>query len=131
MSKCPSCPIAGDGPCIAEKPGWAFACGLAKDGTDADRAFVVNRSAIDSGTFVALPSRQLARLEPEPARPLIPMRDSIRATRLGSHRCFYATPPECGCSAPQCHHLGRLVGLADCVACLGPTTRTETVANVG
>lgn len=53
MSRCPSCPVAGA--CVAEKPGWSFACRLAA-GTDAERAFVVNRSAIDAGTFVVPPS---------------------------------------------------------------------------
>lgn len=116
MSKCKSCPIAGEASCIAEKPGWSFACKLARSGTAADRAFVVNRSAIDAGTFVVPPSRPAPVIQD--ARPTIPLRDSIRATRLGFLQCFYAAAPECGCSAPHCHNLGRLVGLADCVACL-------------
>jgi len=126
MSKCRHCPTRA-GACVAERPGWSFACKLAANGTKADRAFIVNRSAIDAGTFVAPPSRPA----PEPPRPKIPLADSIRAARLGLHRCPYASPADCGCSAPHCHHLGRLAGLADCAACLGPAKKKpETDAHV-
>jgi hypothetical protein len=42
MSKCQSCPIAGG--CIAERPGYSFACKFA-DGTESEKLWLVNRSA--------------------------------------------------------------------------------------
>lgn len=47
-----------------------------------------------------------------------PLAASIRAAKLGFRRCLYATSEGCGCSGTHCHHLRRVVGLADCIECL-------------
>jgi hypothetical protein len=128
MSKCPHCPVQ-DGPCIAEKPGWSFACAKAESGTAADRAFIVNRSAIDAGTFVFKPPPP-TRDGPSP-QASISLAESLNATRVGFNQCWFSTRADaCGCSGVQCHLKGRVVGLADCVACLGPIVQSETPAHV-
>jgi hypothetical protein len=62
---------------------------------------------------------QPASLPSTDPAPLIPLRDSIRAARLGYRACLYSSHEGCGCSGPHCHHLGRLVSLTDCARCLG------------
>jgi hypothetical protein len=61
---------------------------------------------------------QPAPLPPTDPAPLIPLADSIRAARLGYRACLYSSYEGCGCSGTHCYHLGRVVGLADCVECL-------------
>ena len=53
-----------------------------------------------------------------PPTPLVPLGNSIRAAQLGFRRCLYSTHEGCGCSGTHCYHLGRVVGLADCISCL-------------
>lgn len=124
MSKCINCPVAG--PCVAEGPGWSFACGLAT-GSDAERAFIVNRSAIEAGTFVSPPSTVPA--PPRAADAPAPPRDWSGwrlATRLGSLDCFYASKDlDCGCNGFRCHALGRLATAADCLECLSPKPKSQ------
>lgn len=115
MSKCDSCPVVGA--CIAETPGWSFACKLAA-GDDAERAFVVNRSAIDAGTLIVPPTTDVRPIEDaaesEPPRDWSGWR---RATRLGGLNCFYATRAP-GCACVQCHAFDRRVTTQDCLECL-------------
>lgn len=123
MSKCETCPVAG--PCVAEGPGWSFACKLA-GGTAAERAFVVNRSAIDADAFVH-PSTTPALAPPRPEAAPPPPRDWSGwrlAIRLGSLNCFYATEePGCPCNGFRCHALGRVATAADCLECLSPKSK--------
>jgi hypothetical protein len=51
--KCPNCPIAG--PCMSERPGYEFACKFA-EGTDAERLWLVSRSARLEGEPIEYPS---------------------------------------------------------------------------
>lgn len=110
MSKCIKCPVR-EGGCIAASPGWSFACKLA-EGTDSERKFVVDRSAIDAGTFVVV--------VPEPQGPPPADFAALRnATKLGSKNCWFSEHDAgCGCNGLQCHLLGRRINIYDCVKCL-------------
>lgn len=57
------------------------------------------------------------------ARGLVPLAESRRGTLLGLRRCLYASIEGCGCSGAHCHHLGRVVQLRDCLACLPPAPK--------
>jgi hypothetical protein len=48
----------------------------------------------------------------------VPLADSIRAARIGYRACLYSSHEGCGCSGTHCYHLGRVVGLPDCLECL-------------
>jgi hypothetical protein len=58
------------------------------------------------------------KVDPEPGR--IALAVTLKALRVGMGKCFYASPPACGCGGVVCHRLGgRFITVMDCVACLG------------
>jgi hypothetical protein len=59
-----------------------------------------------------------ATVDPDPDRARLPLAVSLRALKVGHRKCFYATPCGCAGGGARCHHLGRVVALHDCVACL-------------
>lgn len=56
-----------------------------------------------------------------PAPRLTPLRDSMRAAKLGFRKCLYSSHKGCGCTGTRCFWKGRIVGLKDCVACVNET----------
>src|SRR4051794_37482745 len=99
--RCPDCPLAPGETC----PALMAMC-------NAIRGDAGKRAA-----FLARCAEVAAAAEYPPVA--IPVQDSIRATQLGFHRCWFSTKDSaCGCSGVRCHLLKRIVGLADCVECL-------------
>lgn len=110
MSKCQHCPAVG--PCVAEKPGHAFACAMAARGTESERLWIASQS--EGYTPPSQPP------QPPPAEPPKADYAALRnATKLGSKNCWFSERDAgCGCNGLQCHLLGRRITIYDCVKCL-------------
>lgn len=102
------------GPCVGESSPWA--CRMAIDGTDAERAW----ARLASGEAPPPEPDHVAgagEMVPTPDR--VPLSDSLRARRLGGRNCPHGRAPTCGCSGSAwCRLMKRDVTLRDCLECL-------------
>lgn len=107
------------------QPLWDLMQEWLREGTDQQRAHAKFRLAMpDAAAFAPDGPSTDFMLSAKPGT--VPTRDSIRATKLGFRRCLYASHEGCGCTGTHCYRHGRIVGLRDCLDCLGLISKETT-----
>lgn len=99
---------------------YSMLAGWLESGTEAQKAHARYRLSLPDAAGYEMPPGWT----PPPSAPeqpaLVPVRESIRGTRLGFRSCLYSSHEGCGCTGTHCYHLRRVVTLRDCLDCLPP-----------